>query len=71
MPSSSQLVAKCSIESVDGLTVDDVKVYRESNGCRYIGSDGSSYKMAKILRASIFVEAQFLTADYFNNCPEG
>ena len=71
MPSNSRLVAECSIKCVNGSIVDGVKVYRDSSGCRYIDLDGNSHQMAEILKAKIFVRAQDLTKDFFNNSLEG
>jgi hypothetical protein len=50
--------------------VDNVKVFRQADGCKYIDSDGNHRCMAKILKAKIFVTPREFTPDFFENCPE-
>ena len=70
MPEAERYVAECSIECVDGSRVDNVKVYKGSNGCRYIDADGNRRCMSKILKAKVFVGPQEFTPDFFDNCPD-
>lgn len=69
MPETERYVAECSIECVDGSRVDNVKVYKGSNGCKYIDPNGNRLCMAKILKTKIFVSPQEFTPDFFDNCP--
>ncbi len=69
MHETERYVAECSIECDDGCCVDNVKVYKSANGCKYIDPDGNQRCMAKILKAKIFVLAQEFTPDFFDNCP--
>ncbi len=71
MPDLGRYVAECSIECDDGCCVDNVKVFRQADGCKYIDPDGNHRCMAKILKAKIFVTPREFTPDFFKNCPEG
>lgn len=70
MPETERYVAECSIECDDGCCVDNVKVYKGANGCRYIDADGNRRCMARILQAKIFVDARQFTPNFFDNCPD-